>query len=432
MRRPFLLAGLCTLTLVILVSAKERQRWEHSGGHFEKVAPGKWIEKSREGTFEFVEVTETPKFIELFDKKRNVTVRLMDNLLAVKMGKAAFKTTSKGKWVAVPLVKKDDPPKDDAKKDDGKDKDPKAAAAWTEISMVLGPTKIGVYDIGVSPDGKQCVMNIGSPFSVELGVIDFETKKVAKRWKTPSVSPRIIWSADGATLAAILPGEIKKDAKSQIALFDTKTWEQRDAFEMAGFPSAMALSSDGKTLAAATATGVNPGVLLVWDTASKKELFRAETGSIVRIAMTADGKTLAAKGIKVGLVLLDLPSGKERLNITANNDFVLAADGKTLVEMVWGSEGMLLNVWDLTGPAKTPRVIKGGKWRPESIALLNDGRHAAVGGGLEKDEIRMLSAHRTKAPGRTMMLVRATPDSTRLVSYGTDKDIRLWKTGFSK
>lgn len=210
----------------------------------------------------------------------------------------------------------------------------------------------------------------------------------------------------------------------------------------------MGFSGDGNTVAAVSSGDASGGNLIVWDVPSKKPVLTLKPkGGTPRLGLSRDGKLLAASGsggeLSRETVIFEVPSGKVRSSVTVLHNFVFSADGKTLVEHQPIDGGMQLTVYDVSGPGKMVRAIKTPGYRADTAVLIDEGRHIALGGGLGVDEVRIynlvsgdlvktLPASRLKGPGRSLCIVRATPDSAFLVGFGTDKDIRLWTTPFGK
>jgi hypothetical protein len=100
---------LALLTLLALVLAlawalpalaqEARTYWRHSTGHFENTAGNRWIEKHNKDSYTFVERDRTPKFIELYDRGRECTVRLFDDRCMVRFGNGKFERYYDGRWV---------------------------------------------------------------------------------------------------------------------------------------------------------------------------------------------------------------------------------------------------------------------------------------------------------------------------------------------
>src|SRR5207248_2549809 len=166
-----------------------------------------------------------------------------------------FQFTHKGGWVA--SEKKPDPKSSDSKSSASKSSDPKSSASKSSDSKSSDPKssdssskseggyakvveiKADSFNLAnggvvASPDGKLIAMTTGDFQNHEMSIIDVETKKPTKRWKVPTVVQALAWSADGSTLAGIMLGDSTR--KSQILVWDTKTWEQRATFDHPGYP----------------------------------------------------------------------------------------------------------------------------------------------------------------------------------------------------
>jgi hypothetical protein len=101
MRRSILVV-MATTVLALgatdVAQASERSYWWHPNGHFENTVANKWVEKSPDGTFHFVEVNRQPGFVELYDQSRDCTVRLDNGCCWVKFGAGCFQKFYDGQW----------------------------------------------------------------------------------------------------------------------------------------------------------------------------------------------------------------------------------------------------------------------------------------------------------------------------------------------
>ncbi len=93
-----LIACLLLLATAGAILAAERNYWRHSKGHFENTKENRWEEKSPDGTYHFVEKKRTDRFVELYDRKRQCTVRLFNDHCNVKFGDEKFQKLYEGKW----------------------------------------------------------------------------------------------------------------------------------------------------------------------------------------------------------------------------------------------------------------------------------------------------------------------------------------------
>ena len=93
------LALLCVFALAAVARADDsdkRTYWRHKdnkGGHYEKGDGDKWLERSGpKKFFDFVEKARNDKYIEIYDPKRHITLRLYDDRVEHMRG---------GKWVTL-------------------------------------------------------------------------------------------------------------------------------------------------------------------------------------------------------------------------------------------------------------------------------------------------------------------------------------------
>jgi WD40 repeat protein len=429
-------AGLCTAGAVAASTFQDTDRtyWKHSKGSFKKVADKQWVEKGPDGEHQFVEKARVKAYVELFDKGRNVTVRLTDTQALVKSGKAAFKATYKGTWSRDDIAKKPDP---DPKKTEDK------TGLFTQL-VSIKTTNLGSFGVAVAPDAKQIAWVGGKPGAMDIVLFDMADKKVTKRINTPVNITRLVWSVDGSTLAALYLGEAMKGGRpSQVVVFDTKTWEPKAIFDHPGFPTALALSANGQVVAVANDSITGPGTLKVWDVDGKKEIFTQElNASLVQMALSADGKTVLANGFGPQRDLataFELPGGKPRAGFktAVQERLALSADGNTAVGAAYVESGLQVTVWDVANGGKVARVIKGGKWRADSLALIDQDRQVVLGGTSPDVHIYNLSTGQltyTFAPGQKsgLAVVQAAPDSTVILTLAFDRILRLWKTPFGQ
>ena len=76
---------------------KDRVFWRSSKGYFESTNGDQWVEKYENAKFNYVEIDRTNKYVELFDKSRNFSVRLHADHYDVKV-KDKFERRLDGKW----------------------------------------------------------------------------------------------------------------------------------------------------------------------------------------------------------------------------------------------------------------------------------------------------------------------------------------------
>ena len=81
----------------------QRNLWLYEGGWYQKKDGKEWIELNfntyAEGkVIRYAEVKRTEAFVELFDKERNIAVRLYDSTEEHKAGNDPWETGYKGRW----------------------------------------------------------------------------------------------------------------------------------------------------------------------------------------------------------------------------------------------------------------------------------------------------------------------------------------------
>ena len=187
-----------------------------------------------------------------------------------------------------------------------------------------------------------------------------------------------VFSPDGRVLATREGGGLDR---AVIRLWDTATGEKRGELTWPGrrIPECLAFSTDGKSLFAALGRNMGPSgsdeqpSVFLWDLTSRRRVREfpvpAGAGWMWSLAISSDGKTLAA-AVYDRIVLWELASGQERGRYPGHRDWVrslaFSPDGRLLAS---GSMDYTALVWDVTGRCPD------GRWtvrnaRPEELERL--------------------------------------------------------------
>jgi WD40 repeat protein len=182
-------------------------------------------------------------------------------------------------------------------------------------------------------------------------------------------------SPDGDTVAVTGDGAV--------TLYDAATGKRRATLDTRRPLASVALSPDGRTLAAGLGTtkGRDRCDVLLWDVATGKERATLEGHSldVAALSFSPDGRTLAS-GDNTGVVRLwDVAEGKARQVLPGQkflvNDVAFSPDGKTLVTVVAERVGF----WDVaSGDAAGELPASRRRDTVAGVAFSPDGRTLAV------------------------------------------------------
>jgi RNA polymerase sigma factor (sigma-70 family) len=279
------------------------------------------------------------------------------------------------------------------------------APATGQAICCIGEPPVGHDQASFSRDGKLVAVkhkdDIIRIWDAATGQLQCTLAKFGGRFPHPHA-----FSADGRVLATA-PGSMDEPA---IRLWDASTGKQigRLAWTDPSSPSCLLFSHDGRYLVTANGdygkfggTSAEHKGLRVWDLPSARELRRFElSGDIRSLALSPDGKTVAAPGDD-SIVLWEMATGEERGRFTGHRAWVwsvaFSPDGRLLAS---GSRDYTALVWDVTG------LCPDGKLRPRQVD-----REAMMGLWAElagKDGLRAYRAIWT--------MVAAAPESISLLS----------------
>jgi WD40 repeat protein len=193
---------------------------------------------------------------------------------------------------------------------------------------------------------------------------------------------------------------------------------------------AVALSPDGKLLAAGTGEPQERGAVTVWDVATREVRFaHPERTGVGGVAFSPDGKLLAVASYDNAARLLDAATGAVKATLRHPKEVravTFSPDGKRLATACWDRA---LHVWDVARGAET-LTLTGHKDRIYSVAFSPDGKRLVSAGG--EDGVKVWNAatgkeQRTLTPGRLYArCALISPDGRAVLGGAWDGAVRLW------
>lgn len=118
-----------------------------------------------------------------------------------------------------------------------------------------------------------------------------------------------LFTPDGRTFVVLYYAQLPSDYRSVITAWDLASGQSRVVLSCPGFLPCLAMSPDGKTLAALR---VSPSAILLWDFATGEERAQFRSDSQPRaVAFTPDGKKLLASYSDRTLRVWDIATGTE-------------------------------------------------------------------------------------------------------------------------
>lgn len=232
----------------------------------------------------------------------------------------------------------------------------------------------------------------------------------------------LAFSPDGKTLAVT-------SWEGGVTLWDVRTASIRAVLKgHTDVIESVAFSADGTMLATASWDGT----VKLWDVESARCKQSVDgPGTQRAIALSSDGRTLAV-GTSDSLRILELPTAKEIHTIERTNDIRaldFSPDSKTLLMSYSGTEGCTVGLLDLA--SKQERLsVKAHKSRASSVKFSPDGKQFATAG--DSPIIQLWDAQSGKqlrafeGHTRSTFAVAFSPNSAMLASSGADGNARLW------
>lgn len=279
-----------------------------------------------------------------------------------------------------------------------------------------------------SADGK-LVLSAGCGGSNDLCVWDFATGKKLREFRLEAIGHQSSFSADGKLFAMF--------AGQKLQVVDTKTGKVvhdfTGQFSGEGGP---AFSRDGKRLAAVNFD--KSRTVTVWDLVSGKTIHQAPFGPSrypTALALSPDGKTLADADHQGLIQLSDVPDRKNVRNFSGQKQrlqtLVFSPDGTTLASVA-AYDGFI-GLWDVAAGKEIRQLtVRGGYY--QRLAFSPDGSRLAVTG---YDSIHVWDM----ATGKSIRQWQAdypasvafAPDGKVIVAGSqTTSALRFWETATGK
>jgi WD40 repeat protein len=196
----------------------------------------------------------------------------------------------------------------------------------------------------VSPDGKLIAIRRRDSAATNVVIIDAEQHREVKVFPTPDDEWAPLLFARQGTLL-LTAGK----TANTISAWDTRSWRKVAAFEGIEWiesrsMAAIAVSPDGKTIAA----GGKAGFVLVWDVdrPSNPTVLNTGAGQACSSAFSPDGKILAIGSIDATIRLWNVAARQEVAAFVGHSSYIkslaFAPDGRTLASV---SHDKTLRVW---------------------------------------------------------------------------------------
>jgi eukaryotic-like serine/threonine-protein kinase len=260
----------------------------------------------------------------------------------------------------------------------------------------------------------------------------------SKRHRKPSRLVSFFLSIAGLIILAMVLAVLAPEFLPQVSGPTTQT---KDPQAEPDHVWSVAISRNGKTLAAGAGWWNRAGEIGLWDVASRKPLHRfEELGGIGSLAFSPDGKWLASGSWNSHVRVQDWAAGKEvaDFQVMGMSRVAFSPDGSLLAT---ASEGKTLQLWDVA-KSELMAELQGDLVRFQCVQFSIDGKRLLAGGGdwkkggvnlvavwevASKDQVLKLTGHEN-----TIMCVACSPDGKTIATGSRDKTLRLWDADTGK
>lgn len=302
--------------------------------------------------------------------------------------------------------------------------------------------------VELSPDGKTVVSSDGS----QLKFWECPSgKPIATSRSVPFCLSAPLFSPDGSILALsgieepLIPNPLKDESIGLITLWDPRNWKCKATLRIADGGTVFAFARDSKTLI--SGGGFRSTTIILWDlvTAKERRIIENRTAHIRALAVSADGKTLAAASNDGYVVCWDIETLKESASWEAFPNSVIAsiafsADGRTLVAAIndvkFGRERQpepTLKFYDIAAGKERPALVtpktRNGYTDPvRCVRFSADGKMLAIAG--DSSVVRIFEPVSGKLlallPAKSIGYLAFSPDTKWLIGAG-EQNVSIWQ-----